>query len=63
MNIENCFNLDPNIIHLNHAAVAPWPVKTVQAVKNFAEENGRQGSGRYPQWVELETELRQRLAQ
>ncbi|MCW8853842.1 MAG: aminotransferase class V-fold PLP-dependent enzyme, partial [Gammaproteobacteria bacterium] len=62
MNIDNYFDLDPDIIHLNHAAVAPWPIKTVQAVIAFAEENSRSGSGRYMQWVALETELRQRLA-
>ena len=62
MNIDNVFDLDPDIIHLNHAAVAPWPIKTVQAVKAFAEENGSRGSVRYMQWVALETELRQRLA-
>ena len=63
MNNKNYFDLEPGIIHLNHAAVAPWPRKTVQTVKSFADENGSRGSGRYMQWVALETELRQRLAQ
>ncbi|MDH5736440.1 MAG: aminotransferase class V-fold PLP-dependent enzyme, partial [Gammaproteobacteria bacterium] len=63
MNNKNYFDLEPGIIHLNHAAVAPWPRKTVQTVKSFADENGSRGSGRYLQWVALETELRQRLAQ
>lgn len=61
-NSDQYFKLDPDIIHLNHAAVAPWPVKTAEAVKNFAAENASRGSGRYMQWVDLETELRQRLA-
>lgn len=56
------FNLDPEIIYLNHAAVAPWPVRTVNAVKIFAEENARQGARSYPQWLESEHALRNQLA-
>ena len=37
------FNLDDDIIYVNHAAVAPWPQVSVQAVKNFGDENGRIG--------------------
>jgi selenocysteine lyase/cysteine desulfurase len=51
------------LIHLNHAAVAPWPRRTVDAVTRFAHENLQRGSWRYPQWLQVEHTLRQQLAQ
>ncbi|MFW2374752.1 MAG: aminotransferase class V-fold PLP-dependent enzyme [Gammaproteobacteria bacterium] len=63
MDYESYFNLKPGVIHLNHAAVAPWPTCTVDAVKAFADENGSIGSSRYTQWVYTETQLRKQLAQ
>lgn len=62
MNYQTYFNLDEDIIHVNHAAVAPWPIATVDAVKSFAEENMKIGSKHYLQWVAHETELRKMLA-
>lgn len=62
MDSESYFNLKSGVIHLNHAAVAPWPTCTVEAVKAFAEENGSIGSSRYPEWVNTETKLRKQLA-
>jgi len=55
------FDLDPDIIYLNHAAVAPWPTRTRDAVIAFAEENARLGARHYPQWLERETGLREKL--
>ncbi|HEY5602269.1 MAG TPA: aminotransferase class V-fold PLP-dependent enzyme [Gammaproteobacteria bacterium] len=55
------FNLDKNIVYLNHAAVSPWPVRTRNAVIQFAEENSRFGSLNYLQWLETETALRKQL--
>ncbi len=63
MNHQSYFNLDDNVIYVNHAAVAPWPVKTAEAIKSFAEENSRMGSRHYLRWVETETDLRTKLAQ
>lgn len=54
-------NLDSDIIYLNHAAVAPWPQSTVDAVKAFAEENGKTGAKNYLSWLEQENALRQKL--
>ncbi|MGD2083984.1 MAG: aminotransferase class V-fold PLP-dependent enzyme [Chromatiales bacterium] len=54
--------IDPGIVYFNHAAVAPWPVRTVEAVKRFAEENGRRGAAAYPQWLDVEHRLRVHLA-
>ncbi len=55
------FQLDDNIAYLNHAAVAPWPQRTLRAVEAFARDNARLGSKHYPQWLETEQRLRERL--
>ena len=55
------FILDPDLIYLNHAAVSPWPRRTADAVKAFADENARLGSSRYPHWINTEQALREQL--
>ena len=60
--MKSYFQLDHNIVHLNHAAVAPWPVVTRDAVINFANENVSIGSQRYDCWIKTEQQLKQRLA-
>jgi selenocysteine lyase/cysteine desulfurase len=60
---ESEFSLSPDICHLNHAAVAPWPKRTVHAVQAFCEENATIGSKHYAQWLNVEQQLRERLAQ
>lgn len=61
--IQKPFQLDDEIIHLNHAAVGPWPVATRDTVCRFAHENARFGSQNYHQWIETETHLRRQLQQ
>jgi cysteine desulfurase/selenocysteine lyase len=61
--MNSYFQLDNNIIHLNHAAVAPWPVVTRDAVIAFANENTAIGSQNYELWVKTEQQLKQRLSQ
>ena len=61
--VKREFCLRADMIHLNHAAVAPWPQRTYQAVADFAAENARQGSLDYPRWLAVEEDLRQKLAQ
>ena len=56
------FDLEPDLIYLNHAAVAPWPRVTVEAVSRFAHENGLSGALDYPKWMSVESALRARLA-
>src|SRR5690606_32756828 len=56
------FPLERGLIHLNHAGVAPWPRRTVAAVRRFAETNMREGSRAYPEWVAEESRLRGLLA-
>ncbi len=55
------FPLDPGLIYLNHAAVAPWPRRTAEAVQRFAAENVHQGAFHYPRWMETEAQLREQL--
>ncbi len=50
-----------NLIYLNHAAVAPWPKRTSEAVKAFAEQNTLYGSHYYFDWLKKEAELRKQL--
>ena len=52
-----------NLIYLNHAAVAPWPKRTCEAVQSFAAENMRQGALDYLLWTRNIDALRQRLAE
>jgi selenocysteine lyase/cysteine desulfurase len=55
------FPLDPAITYLNHAAVAPWPRRTADAVSRFADENLHRGATDYPRWMEAEAGLREQL--
>ncbi len=55
------FPLHENILYFNHAAVSPWPRCTVEAVKQFADQNLYSGSSNYLQWLDTEQELRERL--
>ena len=55
------FPLEPGLAYLNHAAVAPWPRRTCDAVAGFAEENCRVGARDYPRWITVENTLREQL--
>ncbi|CAG1022546.1 cysteine desulfurase / selenocysteine lyase [Patescibacteria group bacterium] len=55
------FPLDEQLIYLNHAAVAPWPKRTRDAVVAFAQQNARYGSYFYPDWLAKQQELREQL--
>ena len=57
------FPLSKGIIYLNHAAVAPWPQRTRDAVIAFACENTQQGSNNYLSWLKKENCLRQQFKQ
>ena len=56
------FDLAPDLIHLNHAGVSPWPKRAAEAVARFAAENASQGSLDYGRWLATEQSLRVRLA-
>ncbi|BCX88864.1 cysteine desulfurase/selenocysteine lyase [Methylomarinovum tepidoasis] len=55
------FELEPDLIYLNHAGVGPWPRATKQAVSTFAAENARWGAVDYPRWLAVEKRLRKRI--
>lgn len=55
------FPLSDDVIYLNHAAVSPWPQRTADAVKKFADENLTYGASHYPAWINKETSLRKLL--
>ncbi len=61
--MKSHFQLEKNIVHLNHAAVAPWPAVTRDAVIAFAKENAAIGSQNYDLWMKTEQQLKQKLAQ
>ncbi|MBJ6611515.1 MAG: aminotransferase class V-fold PLP-dependent enzyme [Candidatus Thiothrix moscowensis] len=58
LDLSQQFPVHHHLIHLNHAAVAPWPQVTQDAVSAFAAENARYGSLHYPQWLAVEQQLR-----
>ena len=55
------FPLHHDVLYLNHAAVAPWPRRTRDAVVAFANQNIQVGARDYPQWARVEQRLRDRL--
>lgn len=56
------FPHEAGLCYLNHAAVAPWPRRTAEAVQRFAFENMTRGAQHYPDWMTVERRLRERLA-
>jgi cysteine desulfurase/selenocysteine lyase len=65
MKLENLiaeeFPQREGLIYLNHAGVAPWPRRTAEAIKRFAEENVTQGPVDYARWLGVERKLREQL--
>lgn len=56
------FEQAPGLCYLNHAAIAPWPRRTAEAMARFAQDNVRLGAHEYPAWLATERRLRERLA-
>lgn len=56
------FRLADGMVYLNHAAVAPWPQRTANAVQAFARENAAEGARHYPRWLTTEQALRSQAA-
>lgn len=63
INLNTEFPQDDQLIYLNHAAVAPWPKRTADAVAKFSQENITSGAQHYPSWLEQEQLLREQFAQ
>ena len=53
------FPLQPELVHLDHAGVGPWPRRTVDAVIAFANENARDSTAQISRWKHIEFRLRQ----
>jgi len=56
------FPFSRDYVFLNHAAVSPWPTRTAEAIKSFADENVLTGPVHYPRWQAVEQRLRGQLA-
>jgi selenocysteine lyase/cysteine desulfurase len=61
LNLNYEFPICQNSIYLNHAAVAPWPRRTTEAVEQFAQDNLMQGARHYALWENKEAQLREQL--
>lgn len=59
--IELEFPQDEELIYLNHAAVSPWPNRTSEAIRHFADENCFTGAENYKKWSAKEITLREQL--
>ncbi len=62
INKEQQFPHLAQLVYLNHAAVAPWPRCTQEAVAAFARENVDLGAKEYPKWMKTEQRLKRNLA-
>ena len=60
--IAEQFPVNDHCMYLNHAAVAPWPKCTTDAVQKFAQENCITGAQGYLTWLKKEQSLRTKLA-
>lgn len=61
--VKKEFSLEPGLIYLNHAAVAPWPTRTAEAVRSFATENQHFGAQHYLEWMKIESSLRTKFSE
>jgi len=59
--LEYEFPQDKGLLYLNHAAVSPWPRRSAEAIKEFAEENTVLGAQNYKKWEQKEHSLRVQL--
>lgn len=57
------FPITDDILHFNHAGIAPWPQRTVRAIREFADENAQSGSLCCATWNKRLAELRRQCAQ
>lgn len=61
LDLEQEFPLSGDLCYLNHAAVAPWPRRTAEALNRFAQDNIHRGATDYEHWLRTEQTLRQQL--
>ncbi|NKI19624.1 aminotransferase class V-fold PLP-dependent enzyme [Spongiibacter sp. KMU-166] len=63
INLNREFELDRDIVYLNHAADAPWSIRAKNNAVAFAEEASRFGATYYDRWKEAEALLRRQFSQ
>lgn len=49
-------------VWLNHAAISPWPMPVVEAMRAFVEDNASNGPLNYDKWMQIEQRTRKRAA-
>jgi cysteine desulfurase/selenocysteine lyase len=62
VDLGNEFPQQERLIYLNHAALSPWPRRTADAIRRFADENLYRGCLNYDLWLDAERRLRQRIS-
>jgi cysteine desulfurase / selenocysteine lyase len=62
MNYRELFPVIDRHIWLNHAAISPWPLPVIQAMRAFVEDNAEYGPLHYADWMNAEANLRRRGA-
>src|SRR5438034_1934119 len=56
------FPVSDNLLYLNHAAVAPMPRRSADAIKHLAEDALRWGSFHYAEWLDVYRKIRELTA-
>ncbi len=59
--ITHEFPLEEGLDYLNHAAVAPWPQRSAEAISRFTKQNLTRGATDYLEWLNVESRLRDQL--
>jgi len=62
MKDNNEFPIQDDRIYLNHAAVSPWPRRTLMAIQSLSKEMNV-GKVQYKDWMQTEENLRRQLQQ
>ena len=57
------FPVRENLVYLNHAAVAPLPRRTADAIRHLAEDALHWGSFHYREWLDVYEDVRVAAAQ
>ncbi|MCF6218849.1 MAG: aminotransferase class V-fold PLP-dependent enzyme [Gammaproteobacteria bacterium] len=55
------FPIEDSLDYLNHAAIAPWPRRSAEAITRFTEQNLTRGATDYLEWLKVENRLRGQL--
>jgi selenocysteine lyase/cysteine desulfurase len=62
LDLEREFPILEHWLYVNHATISPWSCSTRRAVEEFAAEFNLHGPAHYQRWLQLDAELRARIA-